>query len=326
MISKKTLIIILLLPILFILSYEITSAYIHGDQGKPFGYRDLYRMLRETNFKEVGAVAYKHVNSKEPISYYILWIGAISGLDKDLFISLLNVVLLVGFILLGFKYRVSNLVIFLLLTNYYTIALLGAAERLKIAYIFLVYSALFTGKKTFFMLALSPFAHLQSIILFPSLLMGNYSGSIRNQLVKISKGLIVIRVNLFLKYAVASIFILAVLILQLDSVLLKASSYISYDFSPKTVFKLTAFSLILLIVTKNNFRMILVLLPLFPATLLLGDSRVNMITFTLAFYYLMREERLNHPLILMVLLYFSIKSIDFLYRIFAYGNGYIDFN
>ena len=322
MISKKALIVILLLPILFIVSYELTSAYINGDQGKHMGYRDLYSALGGSSFEEVSGVAYKHVNSREPISYYILWLGAISGINKDIFISFLNLVLLAGLILAGLKYKASRLVIFLLLTNYYVFAMMGSAERLKIAYILLVYATLFTGKKSFFLLIVSPFAHLQSAILFPSLLLGVYSKNIRYQLIKLLKGKIAINKNYFATSVVATIFIFLILSIQFDAIVNKALSYISYDFLLNSVYKLLVLSLILLIATKDRFRMILVILPLIPATLLLGDERLNMIAFTLGIYFLMIERRLSHPLILMLLLYFSIKGIDFLYRVFVHGSGY----
>jgi hypothetical protein len=49
---------------------------------------------------------------------------------------------------------------------------------------------------------------------------------------------------------------------------------------------------------------------------------VNMIAVALVIYYLMEERRLYHPLVYLLMAYFSIKTIPFVNKIILYGDGF----
>src|SRR5690606_30234211 len=49
----------------------------------------------------------------------------------------------------------------------------------------------------------------------------------------------------------------------------------------------------------------------YPIIFLLGGERGNMVAVTIALWLLMVERRLNHPAILVMLTYFSWKSVGF---------------
>ena len=59
-------------------------------------------------WNEVMPLALTKVASVEPVSIYVLWVGASLGIDKDIFISLLNIVLLLGLFLFCRKYVISR--------------------------------------------------------------------------------------------------------------------------------------------------------------------------------------------------------------------------
>jgi hypothetical protein len=48
-----------------------------------------------------------------------------------------------------------------------------------------------------------------------------------------------------------------------------------------------------------------------------------MIAVVVALYLLLTERRLNHPLAYVLMGYFSLGSIQFLYNIFAFGDGFL---
>ena len=81
-------------------------------------------------------------------------------------------------------------------------------------------------------------------------------------------------------------------------------------------------SIVGIFATRNRWRMLLLLLPMYPAVSILGGQRVNMIAVTLVLYILITERRLNHPFVLLLLFYFSLKSIPFILNILIYGSGF----
>ena len=77
-----------------------------------------------------------------------------------------------------------------------------------------------------------------------------------------------------------------------------------------------------LFVTKKPFKLFIIFLPLIIIAYISGDQRINMMIFTIGMYYIITEKKFNHPFIIILLIYYSIKSIFFLYNIFKYNNGY----
>ena len=177
-VNRTTFYCILLVPIFFAYAYLLISPYTEGDQY----YRLFYTELAETSAIDVIPLAIKKVASVEPISLYILWGGSNLGINKDIFISLLNVIMLLGLFLLCRKYDVGPIPLFLLLTNFYIIVLMTGAERLKIAYIIAIWAALSSGNKSRILFGASGLAHLQNVIMLPSLLLARYAESMRRLL------------------------------------------------------------------------------------------------------------------------------------------------
>lgn len=315
-VKKAHITFILLLPIFFWYGYSLISAYTEGDQR---GYRSMYEALADAEPLEVMVIANAYVAVSEPISAYVLWAGAILGIDKDFYIALLNVLLLVGIFLLGKRYSVGVIPLFLLLTNFYVIVLMTGAERLKIAYLLLIWAVLWGGKKEIVLVGISPLAHLQNFILFPSLLLANAADSIKRLVLSARiKKRFIITTGIVL---VCSAVIFAFLYEDISG---KASSYLSQDINLFVeIVKLVVLSAIAFVATKDRWRMALALIPMYPVIYLIGGQRANMIAVTLALFFLMKERVLNHPLVMALLIYFSLKSIPFVQKIFIYGNGFV---
>lgn len=303
-----------LIIIFTLYSFPLIAAYTKGDQ---VSYRAYYEALNNTSASEVMLISYSYVSSSEPFSAYLFWSASQLGFDKDIFITFLNVIFLLGIYFTSKKFNVSFIVIILLLTNFYTVVLMTGAERLKIAYILLIWSIYFSGKKSFVLFLLSPFSHLQSFFLFPSLILIYISKYLKRLFIEfvISKRfliLVILAIGLFLVfYQIFS-----------EGIVKKGSIYLSNETGFVDLTNVILLSLIAFIVTDSRWRMAMLLIPLYPAILLLGGERLNMVAFTLVLYQLMVEKKLNHPFFLILLLYFSVKSIPFINKIFLYGNGF----
>jgi hypothetical protein len=312
--STTKLMTIALIPIAFTLSYYLLSYYTNGDQ---IPYHRFYTALYGANIGDVMLLAYHHVSSREPLSTVILWIGSNLGIEKNIYISLLNVILIVSLFLLARRYHVKRFMICLLLTNFYVVVLMTGAERLKISYIILILASLFAGKVRLLFLTISPLAHLQSFILLSGVVLSSFEGFIKNLIFRSRLTKRALKLQTF-------VFILGgtLVYFMFDSIWSKGIIYIQ-KFSPFGLIKIGILFMIALYVTRKRFRMFLLFLPSITAVAILGGNRVNMIPFTLVIYYLMEERRLHHPLIYLLMAYFSIKTIPFIQRVILYGDGFV---
>lgn len=304
----------LLMSLFFGLSNLLLTYYTLGDQ---VHYWRFYEALSSANTADVMPLARGHVSSAEPISAYLLWLGASFGIQKNTFISLLNVILLLGILLLMRKHKAPWYVQILIFTNFYVIVLMTGAERLKIAYILLVYAALVPGKLGLALALASPLAHLQSFILLGGLAASKASGNIRS---------IVGRMRMR-KRALISVLVLApivglVFILLQEGIMIKATGYMARAGAISEVFQILLLAGVAFFVAKDRVRMGLMLITMMVAIFLLGGIRVNMIAISLFVYLVMLEGRLQHPLVLALLGYFSLKSVFFIKNIFTYGDGF----
>jgi len=303
-----------LVPFFYVYSYFLISNYYSGDQEY---YRILYDNLAYSSLDEILPLALSIIGASEPLSIFLLWVGANLSLDKDVFISLWNVLLLIGLVAISRKHRMGFFFTILLVTNFYVIVLMTGAERLKFAFIFIVYFFLFFDKKiSFFFAFLSPLAHFQILIFWAGGLLYFYAYPLLRFMktlkidIKTFAGLVVIFflfVAFFLKFS--------------DSLESKFNTYFS-ERSLSDLLNLLLLSVIVLIVSRRKFALFLMLSLISFFVLIVGGSRVNIIAFFLSLFFLIIERRANHPLFLLLMLYFSIKSVPFVKNILDYGNGF----
>ena len=120
-IKKSNLILIIIIPLFFFYSYILLSNYTLGDQ---INYITFYELALDASYKDIWPIAVSKLDSYEPISIYTLWFGAQLGIDKNIYISIFNVILLSGIYLVLIKYNTPWYVIILVLTNFYVIVLM----------------------------------------------------------------------------------------------------------------------------------------------------------------------------------------------------------
>lgn len=296
------------------LSYILLYAYVGGDQ---VHYHRFYDALANAPLVDIMHLANAYVSSSEPVSAFLLWVGAATGVDKNIYISFLNAILLVSLFVFIKRYGVAWYVILLVFTNFYILVLLTGAERLKISYIFMLFSILSSGWGRGVWAALSPLAHLQSLIVIVSYYLGTSSNGVRRV---VSRGVF------SKKYAWASVFfvfmVFAFVLMFQSSIVTKAEAYMEGGVRLSDGLRILGLSIVLVFVLRDKLGVALSMLPLAVAAVLIGDNRVNIMAISIAFFFLLSERKMEHPLILILFFYLSAKSVPFVYNIFVYGNGF----
>ena len=303
-----------LAPIAYVLSYNLLLYYKGGD---PYVYTRFYKALRGADLQDATSLSRLYLCASEPIPAYIMWFGANFGIEKNIYVSLINVIFIVSLFLLARKNRVKMPMIGLLLTNFYVCVLMTSAERLKFAYILIIIAMLFERKIRIFLLACSPFAHFQNAILLLGVCLTYFEGSLKNLIFsfRLSKKLILSLIGLIPVIAIIGYYLF-------NSLTAKFNVY-SNNVLATNISNMLILIPLAVYVSRNRFRMLLVLLPLIPVIMIIGADRVNMIGVTLALYFLMEERRMHHPLIYLLMSYFSIKTIFFVQKIILYGDGFV---
>jgi len=305
---------IVLVVVFYLYSFILISNYTDGDQRS---YRALYDALSGVELIDVLEVSRFYITASDPLSFYILWSGARLGIDKDVFISLANVVLLSCLFFLARRYRANYLIVLMLMSNFYVVVLMTGAERLKFAFIFVFLAMIVKGRfKKIVFLVSAVFSHLQTIILLASFFMGDISAKVSKDF---QKGAVRKSVALGGFFVVLAGF--AVVFALLGDIDRKADQYSNESgiVGLAQVVGLFAAGLVFL---KNRTRFIATMLPLVIAVILLGGQRVNMIAVMLVIFLFWLEGKVNHPFMYIVMLYFSVKSIPFIKNIMEYGNGF----
>lgn len=304
--------------LLYAYSYILISNYTLGDQEH---YRKLYELFSETNFSSILLIAPNVIGSSEPVSLFILWLGSVLGIDKDLYISLWNSILLIGLLKLSQKHKLGWLFIVFILSNFYIVVLLTGAERLKFAFIFIIYFYLFYEKKILNVsfLILAVLSHFQTLLFIFGVAAYSLLGSLKILIFKKKiKTLTFVLISLML-------ILIAMLIIYFGEIMfLKVQYYfLNHDTSLASFIKLLILLLVALLATGNRGSMALMVLSFIPVIYVLGGERVNMIVFMLVLFTLITEGKAKKPIFMVLMAYFTAKSYGFVYNIFTHGNGFM---
>lgn len=298
---------------LSVFGYYLLGLYVNGDQ---LYYRSLYSEYSEASFVNAFELSFLIIGSSEPLSIIPLWIGAKLDIDKDIYISFFNFLLLMSFWLLCRKFKLGLGFTLLILTNYYTWVLMTGAERLKFAFILINFGFIISNKiwaKRLLLLS-SLGAHFQSgLILLCLSAYKEYNTKIRD----------------YLNFRIRSIFFGMLVILF--------SFVIYYFFFDNIRHKIYAYSengdiydlikpLILFLITigslknfRSGFRVFVVIAPFFYV---FGDDRMTMIYFMVLFYLQALNGTSKFSPFHIVMLYFSFKTIDLMLNIYTLGTGF----
>jgi hypothetical protein len=315
--------------IVYYISNNLLYYYTYGDQ---YHYRRFYTAIYGQSIEEVPKLQKSYLGGSEPIYGLLIWLGSNLEIDKDVYISFFNsliAVLLTRWLLIK---RVNLWIILLICTNFYFIVILTSAERLKFSYFFILImlnseSINFKINKknqnkifNYFDLTLTTciiLSHFQSIIM----LMGYVALESENYYKKIKQYLTFTR---FIIFGSLAIVIFSYTIYhEIDSILAKFNVYSSEnkDILPGLV-KAIGLTIVSVIISSNKKQILFMGGLLSCFVFMLGGDRVNMILVCMIVYAFAEEKKLSHPAMILILFYFSYKSIDFIDSVYEYGDGF----
>lgn len=315
---KKKLKILLFIILQSIFSYILLSYYTGGDAEV---YSKFYNEINNLSLFSTFSISFYRITSFEPITIFLFWIFSYYGIKKIFFSLILNIILVIGILKIIRKYKIQNFIAFLLFTNFYLIVLLTAAERLKISYIFIIWGFYFGSKYQIYFYFLSIFSHFQNIILFISIYISKLF-SFREKKVYLKL------VDLYILFGI--IFLMILIAINLNYILddLNLIKYIKSKV-PSTIqpissiYKLLLLNILMFFVIRKKMISTQILFIVFYIfILILGNHRVNMIAFTAVLSLLITEGKIKHPLVILLLLYFSLSSVPYIYSIFTSNHGF----
>lgn len=311
----STLEIILFLVPLAIIGYIVSSflleKYTEGDR---IYYSKFYNEIEFSDLFDVSDIQYANTGSREPLYGLIMWLGS-GYIDNITYLSIWNSILVFLMGYMAIKYRLNAIVYPLYFTNFYLLVAMTGAERLKFSIIFLLCYICINYNIRYFFLFLAPATHLQTIILYISLIIPNSllksSGAtkrvLKNKLIR----------NTIIISTIFSLFIF--MIFFREYLLNKSSAYMEQD---SNVAMITLLTFISAVTFRRNIIPTLSILPLILAAFILGESRINMIGFMVYFYYVITLNKSLDPAFLIIMSYLSYKSIGFVDNIIHTGNGF----
>lgn len=304
---------LLVFLVAFVISLSLLGAYTGGDQ---LNYRAFYDGVRGVRATSVPVVQAMTTGSAEPLYGYLMWLTSSAGFDKDVVVALMNGVLALVLYLFLRRHRAGVLPTLLIFTNFYLITLFTSLERLKLAYIFLTLAMLVTGWKRALILFISMMAHFQSFLLIAAAI-GQRVGSadfLRRYVTPTQFLLILMGVPV----AIAGF--LFFVLRFLPAIQTKMAYY-----QGSGLIELASMGLLVivgLVVLRKKQAFLVGLIPIAMAAAVFGASRINVMAVTFLLYLTVTERRVSHPLVLALLIYFSLKSIPFVENIYTWGDGY----
>nr|QOS28676.1 hypothetical protein VP175_00014 [Vibrio parahaemolyticus] len=298
--------------------YLLASFYTKGDQQR---YSDFYNKVSNSNFLE-GYVAMPHIlGASEPGYYLSIWSAQLLP-DRDVFLIISNFifVFLWSLFVLRSRYKIY---LPLFITNYYFLFLLFGAERNKIALIFIMLMIVFFDqRKNVVFLLMSFLTHLSSFILILIPFLSSKINAIhfrRNIFFVKRNKVIFIPLLLF-----CLIFILFFLKNMILGKLLSYSNKIFYIESMKVV--VITLLVIPFMSSKKNIRLFIIM-SLFLCLMALftgGGGRYLLFTFLIYSFFILKERTINYGY-LILLCYFSFKSIGFIERLIIHNDPFFGF-
>ncbi len=300
--------------IIFILSVIILDLYQYGDQ---FHYIKYWEDVVDLSFIEAYKLSFNSLGSAEPV-YTILTYFFSGIVEKDIIISTINAILAYSLIVWMLDNKVHNILIPFLLLNFYFLVLLFAAERLKLAFLFILLAENFSKRKVVnkLLLLLALLSHITiAIILIVQyinplfhFLSSLLNGRILKKHIYIFPSLLLVIVSFFLFFN--------------QYILAKLDAYSLEDLSLIGAFKVSVFIIMAAIYSKNRHEVIVASFPIIIAATILGPNRVVMFACFYFMYYGLRYKRGINIGTLIFTLYFLVIGITFINTIVDHGNGF----
>lgn len=300
---------VLLSLVTYFVSSELLHLYTEGDQAH---YRTFYEALAGVQLADIAPMQLLSTGSAEPLYGYLMWLGANAGLEKTAYVSFFNIVLIVLLVRFLRVHQAPLFVVLLFLANFYLLVLMTSAERLKFSVLLLLAFAVMSGRLRYLFAAAAPLAHFQTAIFYAAMLAGKFYEILMH------RG----RIKAF-AIMVGAILIGTLVIDRYGSMLVSKLSAHKGSFGIAELIPTAVLTFAGLVILRwQRARFLLSMVPIAGATMLLGGSRVNMVGFMVLTYMTVVGRRTNHPIYLILLVYFAYKSIDYVFAIIQTGSGF----
>lgn len=313
LIDKKKLYAFFYAAIMCIISLYLLPYYQYGDQNF---YREVYKYCFYENYTHSQQFfCYSNtIGSVEPIYFYLTKFAHYFIDNKDIYITILNTVLAYALALVILKfYKISwhrHLFLFLIFTNFYLVVLFFSAERLKVSILFLLIALLLNSYKRIAFTVLALLTHIQTFLVIFPLLAYKLLAAKTSKLKKV----------LFLGGSIAALS--AVFILLQGHIMSKYQAYSGDDDTGfKSVIK-TGVYIIFILLSTRKFLPVIFLLPVIVLSYFIGESRIGMMCFIIYASSVIYYKKQMDIILLVLMMYFSYKSIYFISNLINYGNGF----
>jgi hypothetical protein len=295
--------------LVFILSLVIFPYYIEGDQEV---YREVYAYLPDFGLLDGHVFYTSKLSSREMVHFLLAWLAS-PYVSHDIFIAFFNGIFAYAILSLfqkwGASFPISVTIIF---TNYYLLVLYFPAERLKFGFLFMTLSLINTDSKKFFLFVfLALVAHVQTVILYGSVLL---SYLVKQAIRKKSSKLI---------YFLPLIFFYP-LYLMSEQITLKYAAY-SDNGGIFGVWKVVVFFILSMLYSKDKRETTLIFSALMVAAYLVGGERVNLYGYFVFLYYGLRFKGGKNYGVAITSVYYAYASLIFIANIIVYGTGFPNF-
>lgn len=302
-IKYKTLALIILTPILGIVLFIIGQSFYGGDLHQ---YRALYEMLAEISLNKSVKASMHLISSSDKAYIFISWISSNLGIPRGVFVFLSNLLLLSGVLIFLYKKELSALYLFLIIPNLYFLVLISSAERLKFAYIFLIFALVVKGsiKKIIFTLA-AVLSHISIVIQILPIILFSFSRKI--SILNMFKVLIIILVLCF-----------AIINLNPE----KFKAYFGFYWKDALFLALVTFVGYFEQFKDKKSEYLIFTLPLVVVSLFIFPSRTSMFFIISYFYFVLNNSCKSYYVPLSISIYFAGMGVMYLINGFYYGHGF----
>lgn len=295
-------------------SYVFLSSYKLGDQ---VFYRDLYSALETASIYEIFVLQSFYTGSSEPVYGLLTWFGASLRIDKDIYFSLLNCLFCLILLRLLLRNNSTKLYTTLVFLNFYIFVLFGPAERLKVAFLLMLFAiAMARIHWKFLFLSIAILSHFQLLILLVAGAAGFFSGFTSRQSVDLRKGVTFVAGLLML-----TVFFWWFYLNYSGAIYEKINSY-SNEKGILAISDIFILSTISLLIFRGKVQVISALAVTAVAAAFVGPERINMLAFFIFSAFAVGEKKTSHPIVLAIMFYFAIKGIYFAVDVFVYGTGF----
>jgi hypothetical protein len=298
---------------MFLYSYIINQYALFGDQ---LYYRKVYEYMQNKRLVEAYLFYNANLDSKEFIHFILSWMSSNLGIHKDIFISVVNSIFIYISVNLMLKLNASKIIIVILLfTSFYFNVLYFSAERLKFGILFLLFSFYYIkyNKRYYLFFLLSVLSHAQVFIVYISMY---FAFAIKQFKKMVTTG--------YISYAFLFSLLVGILgfVAVAPQIFHKINRYTDQG-SIVGILKLVILLLLTLYYSKKDKGMIFfTFIPLIIVAGVIGAERTFILGYFVFLYFALQDNRGLNLGIVSLSIYTFIKSIDYLYKVIEFGDGF----